>query len=240
MTELQLLYLLTGVCGAVLILCLVLLLRKKGGGAEDHAREILQKVSEESARTREFMNGVGRAGAEANARSFVQFSGHLSEKLNDLERRVEDLTKTNEYRFARMAEDDARQLAWIDSVLTAAREDWVIVVGHHPIYADTDKNESERGDLQKRLDPILRKHANVSFYLCGHIHNFQHIRRPGAAFDYVVNTSGSLSRPVRKIEGTQFCSDVTGFSLITADKKELALHLIDRDGRVVYSVRRTK
>lgn len=136
--------------------------------------------------------------------------------------------------------DDARQLTWIDSVLTAAREDWVIVVGHHPIYADTDKNESERGDLQKRLDPILRKHANVSFYLCGHIHNFQHIRRPGATFDYVVNTSGSLSRPVRKIEGTQFCSDVTGFSLITADKKELALHLIDRDGRVVYSVRRTK
>ena len=117
MTELQLLYLLTGVCGAVLILCLVLLLRKKGGGAEDHAREILQKVSEESARTREFMNGVGRAGAEANARSFVQFSGHLSEKLNDLERRVEDLTKTNEYRFARMAEANARQLAEMRAVV---------------------------------------------------------------------------------------------------------------------------
>lgn len=136
--------------------------------------------------------------------------------------------------------DDARQLAWIDSVLTAAHEDWVVVVGHHPIYADTDKSDSERLDLQKRLDPILRQHKNVDFYICGHIHNFQHIRRPDASFDYVVNTSGSLSRPVHKIEGTQFCSDVTGFSVLTADKKGLALHLIDRDGHVVYSLQRTK
>lgn len=136
--------------------------------------------------------------------------------------------------------EDVRQLAWIDSVLTAAHEDWVIVVGHHPIYADTDKSDSERLDLQKRLDPILRQHKNVDFYICGHIHNFQHIRRPDASFDYVVNTSGSLSRPVRKIEGTRFCSDVTGFSVLTADRKELSLHLIDKKGQVVYTVRRHK
>lgn len=136
--------------------------------------------------------------------------------------------------------DDVRQLAWIDSVLTAAHEDWVIVVGHHPIYADTDKSDSERLDLQKRLDPILRQHKNVDFYICGHIHNFQHIRRPDASFDYVVNTSGSLSRPVHKIEGTQFCSDVTGFSVLTADKKELSLHLIDKKGQVVYTIHRNK
>ena len=32
------------------------------------------------------------------------------------------------------------QLEWLDSVLTDATEDWVLVVGHHPIYADTDKS----------------------------------------------------------------------------------------------------
>lgn len=136
--------------------------------------------------------------------------------------------------------DDVKQLEWIDSVLTVAKEDWVIVVGHHPIYADTDKSDSERLDLQKRLDPILRKHKNVDFYLCGHIHNFQHIRQKGANYDYIVNTSGSLSRPVKKIAGTQFCSNVTGYSLITADKKELDLHLIDKEGRIIYTVKRTK
>lgn len=133
-----------------------------------------------------------------------------------------------------------QQLEWIDSVLTAAREDWVLVVGHHPIYADTDKNDSERTDLQRRLDTILRKHPNVDMYLCGHIHNFQHIRRPGSTIDYVVNTSGSLSREVQPIEGTQFCSDRTGFSLITADKKELNLYMMDKEGNILHTVTRRK
>ena len=78
-------------------------------------------------------------------------------------------------------------------MLTAAREDWVLVVGHHPIYADTDKSESERTDMQKNVDAILRRHKNVDMYLCGHIHNFQHIRKPDSSIDYVVNSSGSLS-----------------------------------------------
>lgn len=135
--------------------------------------------------------------------------------------------------------DYRRELAWADSVLTSAKEDWVIVVGHHPIYAYTDKSESERTDLQQRLDPILRKHK-VDMYLCGHIHNFQHIRKAGTDIDYVVNTSGSLAREVQPTDGTQFCSSATGYSLITADKGELCLHLIDRDGRVLYTVKRTK
>ena len=59
--------------------------------------------------------------------------------------------------------------------------------------------------MQKRLDPILRKHK-VDIYACGHIHNFQHLRVPGSDIDYVVNSAGSLSRKVKPVEGTQFCS----------------------------------
>ena len=132
------------------------------------------------------------------------------------------------------------QLEWVDSVLTVAKEDWVIVVGHHPIYADTDKNDTERTDMQRRLDTILRKHGNVDFYICGHIHNFQHIRMPGSDIDYVVNSSGSLSREVKPVDGTVFCSDATGYSLITVDKDEIDLHMIDRDGKVIHTVKRTK
>lgn len=107
-------------------------------------------------------------------------------------------------------QDMDKQLAWLDSVLTSAKEDWVLVVGHHPIYADTDKNDSERLDMEKRVDSILRKHNNVNMYLCGHIHNFQHIRKAGSKIDYVVNTSASLSRKVKAVEGTVFCSGETG------------------------------
>lgn len=137
-------------------------------------------------------------------------------------------------------QDLNKQLAWIDSVLTNAKEDWVLVIGHHPIYAETSKSNSERVDLQKRLDSILRKHNNVAMYLCGHIHNFQHISVKGSNIDYVVNSSGSLSRGVKPIEGTKFCSGEEGFSLITADKKEIDLHMINKEGKVIYTVKRTK
>lgn len=135
-------------------------------------------------------------------------------------------------------QDDNKQLAWLDSVLTIATEDYVLVVGHHPIYAETGKSDSERTDMQQRVDVILRQHSNVDMYLCGHIHNFQHIRTEGSNIDYVVNTSASLSRSVEPTEGTQFCSPLSGFSLITADKQELSLHFIDKDGNVIHTITR--
>lgn len=132
-----------------------------------------------------------------------------------------------------------KQLAWLDSVLTSSKEDWTVVVGHHPIYAETSKKNSERDDLQNRVDAILREHR-VDMYLCGHIHNFQHIRMPGSTIDYVVNSSASLSRKVKPVKGTQFCSGKSGFSLITADKKVLNLHMIDKEGKVLYTITRNK
>ena len=137
-------------------------------------------------------------------------------------------------------QDNEPQLQWLDSLLNEAKEDWVIVVGHHPIYAETSKEDSERMDMQDNVDRILRKHKNVAMYLCGHIHNFQHISVKGSSIDYVVNSSASLSRDVNAITGTQFCSPETGFSVIAADKNELALHMIDKDGKVLHTITKKK
>lgn len=137
--------------------------------------------------------------------------------------------------------DYTEQLEWLDGVLSEADEDWVLVVGHHPIFAYTDKDESERSDLQQRLDPILRKYGNVDMYLCGHIHTFQHIRREGCDIDYVVNSSGSLSRDdVQPIDGTVFCSNESGYSLLTVDENELDLYMLDKDGNVLHTVTRSR
>jgi len=137
-------------------------------------------------------------------------------------------------------QDPDTQLKWLDAMLSAACEDWVIVVGHHPIYADTKKDESERMDMQRKVDSILRKHKNVAMYLCGHIHNFQHLRIKDSSIDYVVNSSASLSRDVKSVEETQFCSPEPGFSVIAADKKELALYMIDKTGKILHTVKRSK
>lgn len=136
-------------------------------------------------------------------------------------------------------QDMNKQLAWIDSVLTASKEDWVIVAGHHPVYAETPKDESERSNLQERLDPILRRHK-VDLYICGHIHNFQHIRRPDSSIDYVVNSAGSLSRKVKSIESTVFCSGEPGFSVCSVSKQEFNLYLIDKTGTILHTVTRKK
>ena len=132
------------------------------------------------------------------------------------------------------------QLAWLDKTLSEAKEDWVVVIGHHPVLAETSKDTSEREDMQRFLLPIFEKHPNVSLYVCGHIHNFQHLRRSGLSTEFVVNSAGALSRKVKETEGTVFCSPLTGFSVISATSNALNLYFIDKEGKVIHTVSRSK
>ena len=151
----------------------------------------------------------------------------------------------DKYRTDRVTYPDAcqqsmdRQLAWLDSTLTASNEDWTIVIGHHPIYAETPKSDSERLDLQQCLDPILKRHK-VDVYACGHIHNFQHIRKIGSDIDYVVNSSASQARPVQPIEGTLYCSPEPGFSVFSLNATDLKVYMIDKKGNILYTLDRQK
>ena len=132
-----------------------------------------------------------------------------------------------------------KQLKWLEKELSNAHEDWIVVVGHHPVYAFTDKDESERSDLQKRLLPILERH-NVNMYICGHIHNFQHIRPEGSRIDFIVNTSASLSRTkVGDVEGTVYTSGEAGFSILSCDKDHIQLDMINPEGKSIHSVRQS-
>ena len=57
----------------------------------------------------------------------------------------------------------------------------------------------------------------------------------------MVNTSASLSRQkVNDVEGTRFKSGESGFSLLSASKQHLKLHLMDKQGNLLYSVERSK
>ena len=137
-------------------------------------------------------------------------------------------------------QDIEAQLSWLDNTLQSAKEDWVIVVGHHPMYAETKKDIAEQKDIQRHLLPIFKKNGNVAMYICGHIHNFQHIRKPSDSVDYVVNTAGSLARKVKETDGTQFCSPSTGFSVVSVSKQKLQLHMIDKEGKEIHCVSKGK
>lgn len=136
-------------------------------------------------------------------------------------------------------QDKEAQLEWLEKVLSEATEDWVVVAGHHPVYAYTKKSKSERDDIKKAINGILRKHK-VAMYICGHIHSFQHIRRKGYDIDYIVNSSASWARDVKQTNGTQYCSNEAGFSVITASKKRLSVHFIDKNGNILHTVNQTK
>lgn len=130
-----------------------------------------------------------------------------------------------------------RQLTWIDSTLAVSKAKWKIVMGHHPIYAGTTKSESERRDLQERLQPLLDKH-NVDIAVSGHIHNFQHIKVQGSGIDYFVNTSASLTRQVVHFEGALFGSSDSGFSLCTVKAEELIITFVNKEGEIIYQYER--
>jgi len=137
-------------------------------------------------------------------------------------------------------QDMQKQLDWIDSTLKASTDKWKIVVGHHPIYAETSKDDNERTDMQKRVDPILRKY-DVDMYICGHIHNFQHIRTKDTNIDYVVNSSGSQSRKVKNpVEDTVFSSGETGFAICSVANNELNLYLINKEGNILHTITRKR
>lgn len=127
-----------------------------------------------------------------------------------------------------------KQLDWIEKTLKNSTAKWKIVMGHHPVFADTYKGESERRDMQVRIKPLLDAYG-VDLYLCGHIHNFQHIRPTGSKVQYVVNSSGSLARDVKPIDGTLFCSSDAGFSVVSADDDTLTMYMINAEGKIIYS-----
>jgi len=142
------------------------------------------------------------------------------------------------YPDARM-QDAELQLKWIDSVLTNATEKWKIVIGHHPVYADTEKNESERANLQQHLAPILEKHK-VDIYFCGHIHNYQHIHPATSHVHYIVNSSASLAREVKATPDTKFCSSDEGFTFCSLTNNSFTFFFINHRGEIIYKYRLEK
>jgi 3',5'-cyclic AMP phosphodiesterase CpdA len=132
-----------------------------------------------------------------------------------------------------------KEIDWIDSTLSVSNAKWKIVMGHHPIYAGTYKSESERTDLQERLLPVLEKN-NVDVSVCGHLHNFQHLHKPGSKIDYFVNSSASQTRDVDAFEGQLFGSSDSGFTLCTVNDNELIIAFVNKEGEIIYKYSRKK
>ena len=143
----------------------------------------------------------------------------------------------NDNRHSDAAEQDIeQQLHWLDSTLTVSNSRWKIVIGHHPVHATTNKDESERTNMQNRVGKILETRG-ADVYISGHIHNFQHIKLDGKNVHYVVNSSASRSRPIDdpNFQGLVFSNADPGFMSASVSKNTLRFSFINHRNESVYS-----
>lgn len=66
----------------------------------------------------------------------------------------------------------AAQWAWIKTTLEGSQADWLIVVGHYPVYSVAEHGSTDC--LVQQLKPLLTAN-NVALYINGHDHNLQWI-----------------------------------------------------------------
>ena len=134
-------------------------------------------------------------------------------------------------------QDMTAQLTWLERELSSSEVRWTIVVGHHPVYAKTTKALSERTDMQQRVGTLLEEYG-ADIYICGHIHNFQHIHPTGSKVHYIVNSSASQSRPVHdidQVDGMIFGNPDPGFSVFSMNNNTCKIVFMNHQGESIYN-----
>jgi hypothetical protein len=87
---------------------------------------------------------------------------------------------------------DAKQLAWLETSLADAREDWRICYFHHPLYSNATRHGSSV-DLRVVLEPIFVKHG-VDVVFSGHDHVYERLKPQKGIAYFVSGAAGQLRR----------------------------------------------
>ncbi len=131
-----------------------------------------------------------------------------------------------------------KQVQWVDSILAAEKEDWIVLVGHHPVFSAHPTRQNTK-ELVQYLNPVLNKY-DVDFFVGCHDHIFQHLKDQGSKIDYFVNTAGSSVRDSASNAMTQFTASSPGFSIVAATKTDLSMYFINIEGKAIYLYTRKK
>jgi hypothetical protein len=128
---------------------------------------------------------------------------------------------------------DAKQVAWVDAELQAAREDWKICYFHHPLYSNAARHGSSV-DLRVILEPIFVKHG-VNVVFSGHDHVYERLNPQKGIFYFVSGAAGQLRRGNMRPTGetaAAFDKDQS-FMLVEVAENEMHYRAISRTGNTV-------
>jgi tartrate-resistant acid phosphatase type 5 len=148
--------------------------------------------------------------------------------------------QTRRYRRILYAEQQAEQLAWLESELKRSRTTpFLAVMGHHPVYSD-----GPHGDhpvLVRDWDPLFRKY-NVDLCLAGHDHDMQHLEFENHPTSFFLSGGGGAELYDIKIDPSHrgpYAQKVYGFSHLSVAEKKMRLRHLDSDGRVLHAFAKT-
>jgi len=130
---------------------------------------------------------------------------------------------------------DAKQLAWLDTSLRDAREEWKICYFHHPLYSNADRHGASV-DLRVLLEPIFLKHG-VNVVFSGHDHVYERLKPQKGIFYFVSGSAGQLRRGNMSptAETAAFFDQDQSFMLVEIADTNLYFQVVSRSGKTVDS-----
>jgi hypothetical protein len=130
-------------------------------------------------------------------------------------------------------QNDEKEIKWLKDVLANSKEQWKLVFGHHPVYSASQKHGNTK-EMISRIKPLLEQY-NAQLYICGHDHDFQHLREKGRNVDYIVTGTGSETRPSSSNEMSLFSKSEPGFSVVSLKADSLRIFFVGTNGNIVYN-----
>ena len=125
------------------------------------------------------------------------------------------------------------QYAWINATLHASTADWLIVVGHYPVYSSGEHGNT--ADLDEHLLPLLRLY-DVDMYLCGHDHTLQHLQEAANTTQYFVSGNGAKRGSITPIPQQKFGVVDPGFMMHEVTGLDsMTTQVVDMNGKTIYT-----
>lgn len=128
------------------------------------------------------------------------------------------------------------QLVWIEETLAASTADWLVVIGHYPVY--TGGYHGSNRNLINLLKPLFIKYK-VDMYIAGHCHHLEHLTDSG--IEYVISGSGAKTGDISPIYQTKFSHGSNGYTIHEINENTMKTSFIDSfTSQVLYSFEQEK
>jgi tartrate-resistant acid phosphatase type 5 len=142
--------------------------------------------------------------------------------------------------FTLTPQQQAKQLAWLETELKRPRTtQFLVVMGHHPVYSD-----GMHGDhpvLVRDWDPLFRKYG-AHLYLAGHDHDMQHLEFESHPTSFFLSGGGGADLYDLKVDPSKrgpYAKKVYGFSQLSVTPKQMTLRHLDGNGSVLHAFTKT-